>query len=70
MTTPPPDPTNWQSDARLVALDIAKVVAVLDMLFGETMCAADDATLQKFESLCDHWREMAEAELALRARTK
>jgi hypothetical protein len=57
--------TNW-----IVFQDIVKIVAVLEMLSGETMRAADDATLQKFENLCDHWKKMADAELALRARTK
>jgi hypothetical protein len=53
--------TNW-----IVFQDLVKVVAVLEMLSGETMRAGDDATLRKFASLCDHWRKMAEAELALR----
>jgi hypothetical protein len=46
------------------------VVAILDSLSNETMRAADDATLRKFEGRCHHWRQSAEAELALRARTK
>jgi hypothetical protein len=57
--------TNW-----IVFQDIVKIVAVLEMLSGETMCAGDDATLRQFENLCDHWQKMASAELALRARTK
>jgi hypothetical protein len=55
------DPTN---------VDIVKIVTVLDTLSGETVCAADDATLQKFAALCHHWSQLASAELALRARTK
>jgi hypothetical protein len=53
--------TNW-----IVFQDIVKVVAVLEMLSGEVMRAGDDATLQKFESLCDHWQKMAAAELKKR----
>jgi hypothetical protein len=53
--------TNW-----IVFQDIVKIVAVLEMLSGETMRAADDATLRKFESLCDHWRKMAAAEIKKR----
>jgi hypothetical protein len=50
--------------------EISAVVAILDTMSSETMRAADDATLQKFENLCDHWRKLADTELALRARTK
>jgi hypothetical protein len=57
--------TNW-----IVFQDIVKIVAVLEMLSGETMRAGDDATLQKFSALCHHWKQLTDAELALRARTK
>jgi hypothetical protein len=46
------------------------IVTFLDTMSGETMRAADDATLQKFESLCPLWKQLADGELALRARTK
>jgi hypothetical protein len=50
--------------------ELSAVVAILDTLSGETVLAADDTTLQKFAALCHHWHQLAEAELALRARTK
>jgi hypothetical protein len=50
--------------------ELSAVVAILDTLSGETVPAADDTTLQKFAALCHHWHQLAEAELALRARTK
>jgi hypothetical protein len=56
------DPTNRS--------EISAVVAILDTLSGQTVLAADDTTLQKFAALCHHWHQLAEAELALRARTK
>jgi hypothetical protein len=49
--------------------DLSAVVAILDTMSSETMCAADDTTLRKFEALCHHWKQLAEAEMALRART-
>jgi hypothetical protein len=50
--------------------ELSAVVAILDTLSGETVLATDDTTLQKFSALCHHWNQLADAELALRARTK
>jgi hypothetical protein len=36
-------------NTRLIFQDIVKIVAVLEMLSGETMRAGDDATLRKFQ---------------------
>jgi hypothetical protein len=58
------DPTNRKRR------ELSRVVAILDTMSSETMRAADDATLRKFEGLCHHWKQLAEAELALRAQTK
>jgi hypothetical protein len=49
---------------------LSAVVAILETLSCATMCAADDATLRKFEGLCLHWQQLALAEVALRERTK
>jgi hypothetical protein len=41
--------------------ELSAVVTVLDTLSGETVCAADDATLQKFAALCHHWSQLTSA---------
>jgi hypothetical protein len=50
--------------------ELSVVVAILDTMSSETMCAADDTTLRNFAALWHRWKQLADVELALRARTK